>query len=100
MGRPPMRQVTKIRREMYHTDEIARWLYCPREIGRNWAKLEREHEIMKSFAACLRASSVLAISMKLFHTTRFGHISVSASRLSVVLTVGRHSTSATGRSRL
>jgi hypothetical protein len=33
------------------------------------ARLEREHEIMKSFAACLRASSVFVLSMELidFH---------------------------------
>ena len=31
------------------------------------AKLEREHEIMKSLAACLRASSVFVLSMKPIH---------------------------------
>jgi hypothetical protein len=30
-------------------------------------KLEREHEIMKSLAACLRASSVFVLSMKSIH---------------------------------
>ena len=31
------------------------------------ARLEREHEVMKSFAACLRASSVFVLSMKSNH---------------------------------
>lgn len=60
MDWPPMRQRTKIRRKMYYGKEFARWLLP----ARDGADLEREHEIMKSFAACLRASSVLAISME------------------------------------